>query len=104
MIQKSNILLSTENITSGNRQSGYRNLLRRWSCWRIAGSEVRSGSGCLLQALTSNSTPCVNSACYQRYRLQQLVRSLETMCRVFLKEFIKENYDRLWNIMESLNW
>jgi hypothetical protein len=58
--------------------------------------------GRLLQALTSDSTPCVDSAGYSRYRLQQLVRSRETLCRIFLEEFAKENYDRLWNIFESL--
>jgi hypothetical protein len=31
---------------------------------------------------------------------QQLVWSLETLCRILLKEFLKENYDRLWNIFE----
>jgi hypothetical protein len=34
----------------------------------------------------------------RRDRLQQLVRSLETLCRIFLKE----NYDWLWNIFEQL--
>ena len=43
----------------------------------------------------------VESARYRRHRFQQLVRSLETLCRIFLKEFVKENYDRLWNIFES---
>ena len=33
--------------------------------------------------------------------LKKFVRSLETLCRIFLKEFLKENYDRLWNIFES---
>jgi hypothetical protein len=101
-IQKSDILLSTKNITSGNRQPGYGNLLRCKSSWRLASSYTRSSRGRLLQALTSDSTPCVDSAGYSRYRLQQLVRSLETLCRIFLKEFPKENYDRLWNIFELL--
>ena len=26
---------------------------------------------------------------------------LKTLCRIFLKEFLKENDDRLWNIFES---
>src|SRR5258708_5449025 len=56
--------------------------------------------GRLKESLTSDSTPCVDCACYRRHRLQQLVRSLETLCRIFLKEFLKENYDRLWNIFE----
>ena len=57
--------------------------------------------GNLLQVLSSDSTSSIDSACDRRYRLQQLVRSLETLCRIFLKEFLKENYDRLWNIFES---
>src|SRR5262245_23411897 len=98
-IQKSNILLSTKNIASCNRQPGYRNLLRRKACWSLTGPDTRSAGGHLLQALTSDSTPCVESACYRRYRLQQLVRSLKTLCRTLLKEFLKENDDRLWNIL-----
>src|SRR5271165_3309073 len=100
-IQKSDILLSTKNITSGNGQPGYGNLLRCKSSWRLASSYTRSSRRRLLQALTSDSTPCVDCACYRRHRLQQLVRSLETLCQIFLKEFLKENYDRLWNIFES---
>ena len=42
--------------------------------------------------------PCIDSACYGRYRLQQLVRRPKTLRRIFLKE----NYDRLCNIFESL--
>src|SRR6202030_4403370 len=97
-IQKSDILLSTKNITSCNGQSGYGNLLRCKSCWRLASSDTRSGRGHLLQALTSDSTPRVDSASYRRYHLQKLVWSLETLCRIFLKEFLKENYQRPWNI------
>src|SRR4029077_20678774 len=100
-IQKSDILLSTKNIASCNGQSGYGNLLGSKSCWRLASSDTRNGRGRLLQALKSDSTPCVDCACYRRHRLQQLVRSLETLCRIFLKEFLKENYDRLWNSFES---
>src|SRR4029077_1920911 len=79
----------------------HRNFRRSQSCRRPASSDTRSSRGRLLQALTSDSTPCVDSACYRRHRLQHLVRSLETLCRIFLKEFLKENYDRLWNIFES---
>jgi hypothetical protein len=52
--------------------------------------------GRLPKAVTSDSTPCVDCARYRRHRLQ-LVRSLEALRRIFLKE----NYDRLWNIFES---
>src|SRR5215469_18606796 len=51
--------------------------------------------GGLLQVPTCDPTSCLDSACYCRHRLQQLVRSLESLCRIFLKEFLKENYDRL---------
>src|ERR1700682_1210904 len=101
VIQKSDILLSTKQIASCNRQSGYGNLLRRKSCSRLSSSDARNGRGRLQKALTSDSMGRVESARYRRHRLQQLVRSLETLCRIFLKEFIKENYDRLWNIFES---
>src|SRR5580693_2534301 len=48
-IQKSDILLSTKNITSGNGQPGYGNLLRCKSCRRrLASSDPRSGRGRLL--------------------------------------------------------
>src|SRR5271166_3911073 len=47
-IQKSDILLPTKNIASGNGQSGYGNLLRCKSCWRLASNDARSGSGRLL--------------------------------------------------------
>jgi len=69
-IQKSDILLSTKNITSGNGQPGYGNLLRCKSSWRLASSctrYTRSSRRRLLQALTSDSTPCVDSAGYSRY-------------------------------------
>src|SRR5712664_168265 len=42
-IQKSDILLSTKNIASCNGQSGYGNLFRCKSCWRLASSDTRSG-------------------------------------------------------------
>src|SRR5271157_2847597 len=100
-IQKSDILLSTKNIASGNGQSGYGNLLRCKPCWRLASSDTRNGRGRLQEALASDSTPSVDGDCYRRYRLQQLVRSPKTLRRIFLKEFLKENYDRLWNIFES---
>src|ERR1700738_4420226 len=66
-IQKSDILLSTKNIASCNGQSGYGNLLRCKSCGRLASSDTRIGSGVLLEALTSDSTPCVDSGHYGRH-------------------------------------
>ena len=75
--RKSDILLSTKNIASGNGQSGYGNLLRSKSCWLPPISNTRSGRGRLLQALTSDSTPCVDSACYRRHRLEKIGRVLE---------------------------
>src|SRR5262252_8517314 len=88
-IQKSNILLSTKNIASCNRQPGYRNLLRRKSCWPLTGPDTRSAGGHLLQALTSDSTPCVDSACNRRYRPQKFARILKAPRGVFLKEHSK---------------
>src|SRR5258707_12678059 len=73
-IQKSDVLLSTKNIASGNGQPGYGNLLRSESCWRLASSDTRSGRGRFLYALTSDSTPCIDSVGYRVHRLQQLVR------------------------------
>src|ERR1700680_2976625 len=69
-IQKNDILLSTKNIASGNRQSGYGNLLWCKSCGPLASSDTRIGRGRLPQTLTSDSTPCVESTYYRRYRLQ----------------------------------
>ena len=54
-----------------------------------------------MQVPTCDSTSCLDSACYRRYCLQKLVWSLESLCRIFLKQFLKENYYRLWNILES---
>ena len=42
IIQESNILLSTKKIASCNGQSGYGNLLRSQSCWRLASCGVRN--------------------------------------------------------------
>src|SRR5271167_4582874 len=47
-IQKSDILLSTKNITCCNGQSGYGNLLRCKSCWRLASPDTRNSRGRLL--------------------------------------------------------
>src|SRR6516162_167714 len=66
LIQKRDILLSTKKIASCNRQSGYGNLLRCKSCWRLASSDTRSDGGRLLQVLAGDSTPCIDSFCYPR--------------------------------------
>src|SRR5271165_5203605 len=89
IIQEIDILLSTKNIASGNGQAGYGNLLRCSSCWRLASSNPRSGRGRLLQALTSDSPPCVDSAGYRRYRLQKFARVLKAPRRVFIEEHLK---------------
>src|ERR1700746_3964614 len=65
-------------------------------------SDTRSDRGRLLQALTSDSAARIDGASYRRYRLQELVRSPETLCRIFLKEFLKENDNRLGDIFELL--
>src|SRR5262245_43652487 len=99
-IQKSDILLPTKNITSRNGQSGYGNLLRRKSCWRLTSSNTRNGSSRLLQALTSDSTARLYSACYRGYRLQEFGRVLKASPGVFLKESLKQDNDRLWDMFE----
>ena len=53
-----------------------------------------------MQALTSDSTPCVDSACYRRYRLQKFGRVLKTPPGVFLQQYLKENNDRLRDTFE----
>src|SRR5258708_30209266 len=72
-IQKSDILLSTKNIASGNGQSGYGDLLGCNSSLWLTSSDTRSGGGHLQEALTSDSTPCVDCACDRRHRVQHLV-------------------------------
>jgi hypothetical protein len=52
--------------------------------------------------LASDFTSCVDSGCYYGHHLEQLDRSLETLRRVFLKEFLQENCDRLWDVFEPL--
>src|SRR5690348_2836587 len=53
-IQEGDILVSTKNITSCNGQSGYGNLLRSKSSWRLANSDTRRGRGCLAKPVTSD--------------------------------------------------
>ena len=53
----------------------------------------------ICSSLMSDSTPCSESACYCRQCLQQFVRSLESLCRIFIEEFLEEVYDRLWNTL-----
>src|SRR5262249_35991307 len=88
-IQKNHVFVSTENIASGDGQSGYGNLVRCKSCWRLASPDTRSDRRHLLQALTSDSTPRLDSVCYRRKRLQKLSRVLKSPRRVFLKERLK---------------
>src|SRR6516164_4249929 len=99
-IQESNIFLSTKQIAPCNGQPGYGNLFRSKSCPRLARSETRNGRGRLLQAVTTDSTPRVDGASYRRYRIQKIGRVLEAPPGIFLKVFLKENYDRLWDIFE----
>src|ERR1700737_2115741 len=94
-IQKSDILLSTKNIASCNGQSGYGNLLRRRSCWRLASSDARSGSGRLQEALTSDSTARIDGACYRRYSLQKFRWILKAPRRVFFEKLLEQSNDRL---------
>src|SRR6202011_2840865 len=90
-IQKSDIILSTKNITSGNRQSGYGNLLRPQSCRRLTSSDTRSGRGRLQEALTSDSTARIDSACYRRYSLQKFRWILKAPRRVFFEKLLEQS-------------
>src|SRR6516164_7797765 len=103
-IQKSDILLSTKQIGSCNRQFGYRNLLGSLSCRRLTSSSTRSCNGHLLQGLTSDSKPCVDGACYRRYRLEKFARILKAPPGIFLKEHFKKNDHRLWDVFELFEW
>src|SRR6202045_2184668 len=84
-IQKSDILLSTKNITSCNGQSGYGNLVQCKSCWRLTSSGTRIGRADFLEALTSDFSSFVDSACYRRHRLQKFCWVLKAPPGVLLK-------------------
>src|SRR5215470_9450627 len=88
-LQKSDILISAKNITSSNRQSGYGNPFRCRSYGRLASGDTRSGRGCLLQVLTSDSASPVDSIYYRRDGLQKFSRILKSPPRVFLKESLE---------------
>src|SRR4029077_2764061 len=118
IVQETDVLFTTKNITSCNGQSGDRNFLgdpprralfkhrvptlgigRRnvrsakdegyefsQICRWLTSYGRRSGRGHFLQVLASDSTPRTGSIFYCRHRLEQLVRSLESLCWIFLKE------------------
>src|SRR5262249_607737 len=96
-IQKSDVFFSTKNTDSGDGQFGDGNLLWRGSYWRLASSDTQRGRGHLLQVLTTDSTPCVDSAYYRRNRLDKFSWALKTSTRVFLEEHLKQKNCRLWD-------
>jgi hypothetical protein len=98
-IQKSNILLSTKNIASGNRQSGYGNLLRRRFCWRPASNGTRSRRGRPLQAVMSDFTSLVDCIYYRRNRLQKLTRVLKSPRWVFLEQYFEQSNHWLRDVL-----
>src|SRR4029077_2115511 len=100
-VQKSDILLSPKNFASCNRQSGYGNLLGCKSSRPFSTYGVRRRRGYLLQALTTDSMPCVDSAGYCRNRLQKFIWALKTPSGILLKEHLKENNNRLWDPFKS---
>jgi hypothetical protein len=53
-----------------------------------------------MQVVASDSTARHDSSGYRRYCLQKIARILEAPPRVFLKERLKENDDRLWHTFE----
>ena len=89
-----------KNIASGNGQSDDGNFFRFTSCGSLVGNGPRNGRSPLLQALTGDSAPCVDSARYCRHRLQKFDGALETPGRVFLEEYLNENNDWLRDIFE----
>jgi hypothetical protein len=50
-----------------------------------------------------DGAPSLHGPHHRRDHLQELVRNPESLYRIFLQEYLKENYNRLWNIFESLN-
>src|SRR5271163_1262722 len=56
-----------------------------------------------MQALTSDSMPCVDSACYRRYRLQKFGRVLKATAGILVEKYLNENDDRLWNVVQFSN-
>jgi hypothetical protein len=52
------------------------------------------------QALMRDCTPQVDRPRHRRHRLQKFVRALETPRRVFLKEHLKENSERLREVVQ----
>src|SRR6476620_9067288 len=85
-IQERHIVLSTKKIASGNGQSGDGNLLGCEPSRPFWTYGMRSRRGYLLQALTSDSTPCVDSGRYRWHRFQEFSRVLKATPGVFLKE------------------
>src|SRR5580704_14725023 len=67
IVQETDVLFTTKNITSCDGQSGYGNLLRTKSCWPLASFDTQSGRGRLLQVLTTDPTWCFDSICDRRY-------------------------------------
>ena len=55
-----------------------------------------------MQVLAGDSTARLDSFGYRRYCLQKFARTLKAPPGVFLKELLKDDYDRLWNIFELL--
>src|SRR5262249_52318561 len=68
-IQKSDILLSTKNTASGNRQSGYRDLLWPQSCRGPASDCERMTRGPIPEALTSDCTLRLRSPSLSLHRV-----------------------------------
>ena len=102
VIQESDILLSTKNIASSNRQSGYGNVLRVGSCWQLASYQVGIFFGRLPHALISNRAAFLDSARYCRQRLEKLGRRLKTPPGIFIEQHFEEADDRLRNPLEFL--
>src|SRR5271165_2557946 len=73
------------------------------SCRWLTSYDRRSGRGQLLQALTSDSTPRIDSACYRRHRLQKFGWALKSLPGVFLQQDLQKNNDRLRHALQLSN-
>ena len=99
--RKADIFLSTKKIASGNRQSGYGNLLR--TLLLSASCELRHGDHLTLpQALISDCATFLDCVRYRRQRFEKFGRCLKAPAGIFTKKHFDEADHRLRNAFELL--
>src|ERR1700757_501484 len=103
-IQEREILFAPKNIAPGYRQSRDRDSLRSQFCCQPASCGVRFDNRHFPQALNSYSLPTGDSVHYHWHKLQQFGRSLEALRWVFVQQHLKQSNDRLWDILELVDW